>query len=578
MDVVAQGVAGAVTGRIQIVIYPLSLTSNLNPPEIQIGNSFSYQIQAGNSPTSFSASGLPPGLSIDTATGIISGVSTSSGTFSVTVRAQGPLSVAEGILRIVIAPPRITSTLNLTVELGGSVSYQITATHNPSSFAATGLPSSLQFNPSTGLITGTLNSTGTFSLTLIAHTAFGDAIGQLYVHVPAPHLTGSTIIPAIDIGSQVAYQITASHNPTSFAATGLPAGLTLDATTGRISGVAELSGNFQFQVTARGALGDAVGTLSLRVNPLQSIIVETPPTIMPLNIRGSIVADPFRSRIYVLTDVGVAVIDSESLTLLQTIPVGGITQGDLSVSLNGSKLWVVGISTNRIRSLDLNTLAVLPELTASQSPKHIREGADGYLYISDYNFPGVFQIDPNTGETRARYGDNSTATAMAMSRDGKDLYLMESNSGFFLSKYRLASGAAPALAQRSQTNVLAQALDVSPDGQRLALLPGNVSSQTVFRSTADLNVVLGILSSSFQPTKLTFSPDGAFAYQGTSGASQIDVFQTATRQLMRTTTLPGGASLANIGYGLSGMVVNRESSRVFLSASRPTRPHCMFIL
>ena len=265
-------------------------------------------------------------------------------------------------------------------------------------------------------------------------------------------------MPNVNIGSQVAYQIAASHHPTSFSATGLPAGLTLDATNGRISGVAELSGQFQFQVTAHGALGNAVGTLNLRVNPLSSTIVETPPTIMPLNIRGSIVADPFRSRIYVLTNVGVAVIDSESLTLLQTIPVGGITQGDLSVSLNGSRLWVVGISANRICSLDLNTLAVLPELSASQYTKHIREGADGYLYISDSYFPGVFQIDPNTGETRARFGDNSTATAMAMSRDGKDLYLTESNSGFFVSRYRLASGAAPALAQRIQINVLPDAL------------------------------------------------------------------------------------------------------------------------
>ena len=387
VDVTAQSASGTATGRIQIVIYPLSVTSNLSPPEVLIGSNFNYQIQAGNNPTSFSASGLPAGLNIDTATGIISGISTASGTFSVTVTAQGPLSVAVGTLRIVIAPPRITSNLSPTVEIGDSFSYQITATHNPTSFGATNLPSSLQLDPATGLITGTFNSAGSFSVAIVAHTAFGDALGQLRIEVPMPHITSSPN-RIVNIGSQVVYQITASHHPTSFSAMGLPAGLTLDATTGRISGVAELSGLSVIQITASGALGNAVGTLYITVEPLSSTIVETPPTIMPLNIRGSIVADPFRSRIYVLTDAGVAVIDSQSLALLQTIPVGGITQGDLSVSLNGSRLWVVGISTNRIRSLDLNTLTALPDLLTSQSPKKICEGADGYLYISDYALAG----------------------------------------------------------------------------------------------------------------------------------------------------------------------------------------------
>ncbi|MEI4878569.1 putative Ig domain-containing protein, partial [Klebsiella pneumoniae] len=38
-----------------------------------VGTAFSYQIAATNSPTNFSAAGLPTGLSINTGTGLISG-------------------------------------------------------------------------------------------------------------------------------------------------------------------------------------------------------------------------------------------------------------------------------------------------------------------------------------------------------------------------------------------------------------------------------------------------------------------------------------------------------------------------
>ena len=44
------------------------------------GSAFSYQITASNSPTSYGATGLPPGLTVNTSTGLISGTPASGGT------------------------------------------------------------------------------------------------------------------------------------------------------------------------------------------------------------------------------------------------------------------------------------------------------------------------------------------------------------------------------------------------------------------------------------------------------------------------------------------------------------------
>jgi len=53
----------------------------------QIGTSFTYQIAATGSPTSYLAKGLPPGLTLNAATGAISGTPSSSGTYPVSVSA-----------------------------------------------------------------------------------------------------------------------------------------------------------------------------------------------------------------------------------------------------------------------------------------------------------------------------------------------------------------------------------------------------------------------------------------------------------------------------------------------------------
>jgi subtilisin-like proprotein convertase family protein len=68
-----------------------------------VGQSFSYQITANNSPTSFGATGLPTGLTVSTSTGLISGTPSSVGTSTVTVSTINSTGTGTGIVAVTIS-------------------------------------------------------------------------------------------------------------------------------------------------------------------------------------------------------------------------------------------------------------------------------------------------------------------------------------------------------------------------------------------------------------------------------------------------------------------------------------------
>jgi hypothetical protein len=161
------------------------------------GHAFSYTITGTNSPTSYNASGLPAGLSVNTSTGVISGSPTTGGTYNVTISATNASGTGSAtlVLTVYSSAPVVTSPATATGTKGYAFSYTITATNGPTSFGASPLPPGLSINSSTGVISGTPTTAGTYSVTLSAASPIGTGTLVVALTINPPVLTTISMSP-----------------------------------------------------------------------------------------------------------------------------------------------------------------------------------------------------------------------------------------------------------------------------------------------------------------------------------------------------------------------------------------------
>ncbi|MBC7368405.1 MAG: putative Ig domain-containing protein [Undibacterium sp.] len=244
-----------------------------------VGAPFSFTITASGTPTSYSAAPLPAGLTLNSTTGTITGTPVAAGTTVVVLGATNATGTATATLTLTTAAanvaPIITSPTTASGTVGAPfVTYLIAATGLPTSYTATGLPAGLTLNPLTGAINGSPTTAGTSVVTLTATNSAGVSNATLTITVApaavAPVITSPTNATA-GVGTPFpTYLIAATGLPTSYAATGLPAGLSLDPLTGAINGTPTVSGTFNVTITASNATGISTVTLVIVVAPAPS--------------------------------------------------------------------------------------------------------------------------------------------------------------------------------------------------------------------------------------------------------------------------------------------------------------------
>lgn len=240
--------------------------------EVSAGSSMSVAITAagGAGPYSFSASGLPQGLSLSSA-GVLSGSATSAGSHAFTVTAtdangnSGTRSYTLGVrtaLSLGAAQPAVNATVGVAQRL-----TPVTASGGqaPYTFAiAPALPAGLSFNTSTGELTGVATAVlpaTPFTIT-VTDAAGASASRAVTLRIDAPVLTIQPgTLPAYTQGTARDTTLAASGGSApyrfSLASGQLPAGLALDAS-GALSGAPTEAGSFAVTVTAVDALGFSV--------------------------------------------------------------------------------------------------------------------------------------------------------------------------------------------------------------------------------------------------------------------------------------------------------------------------------
>lgn len=245
--------------------------------------SFSYQITATQSPTSYSATGLPAGLSVDSSTGLVSGVPTEQGVFNVTISASNDSGTGSAQLTLTVAKnpgaPTITSPLAAAGELFSPFSYQIVATDSPTSYAATNLHPGLTIDPATGLISGSPTVSGNRNVAISASNALGVDTQTLALFIGTSPVINPPTAASAYVNAAVSWQVSAAGPATSYSATGLPAGFSINTGTGLITGTAAATtGTSTFQVTASNALGSATQTMTL------AVLDQAAQNAIPLNV------------------------------------------------------------------------------------------------------------------------------------------------------------------------------------------------------------------------------------------------------------------------------------------------------
>ncbi|ACB73603.1 putative Ig domain-containing protein [Opitutus terrae] len=224
---------------------------------VAVGAPFSYTITATNTPSSFAAAGRPLGVDLDSATGALSGTSSIAGVYTMALTATNGngTSAPVNLVLTVGSLPAITSATTVLASVGQPFSYATLASAAATSFNVSGLPPGLTATPA-GVISGTPTSAGVFPIQLSANNTVGTGPSTTLTLTTGerPAITSASSASG-KIGTAFSYQITATGTPTSYAAAGLPATLSLDAATGLISGTPTGTGTHSVSLTATNLFG-----------------------------------------------------------------------------------------------------------------------------------------------------------------------------------------------------------------------------------------------------------------------------------------------------------------------------------
>lgn len=276
------GATATATGTFKIVPPALLLQFPAASGEVGVPFNGSLAASGGTPPYTYSIAYPPAGLNVNSSTGAITGKPSTAGTTQVSATVVD----SAGVTAKAAATISITTRLQLQVpglngEVGSPYNKALTAMggYPPYTFSASALPAGLTLDPATGAISGNPTTSSNIKVTLTLVDSFGGSDTATPTITISPTLKlqipGTTGAVGTPYSSSLA--ATGGFAPYTFSVSALPAGLTLNASTGVISGIPTSETSVQVTATVVDATGvSATDTATIKIGTATALKLQFP--------------------------------------------------------------------------------------------------------------------------------------------------------------------------------------------------------------------------------------------------------------------------------------------------------------
>ena len=435
---------------------------------------------ASGSTASYSASDLPGGLSINSSTGVISGTLSSGDTgnsYAVTISATagGSTSSQDLIWSVgsVVATAPADQT-NTEGDSGISVTVSAAAVSGTLSYFASNLPAGLSINSSTGVITGALDPGTAGVYTVVVGASNGSyADSQSFTWTVNPKITVDAITDQSNLESDtVSLAVTASEPGATltYSETGLPSGLSINSSTGAITGtvatgdaangpytvdVTVTDGTYSTDVEFGWTIMHGSNTAPVLTNPGTQVNVVSDSvnlalsasdadgdslTYSAVNLPDGLNMDPFAGTIFGTVAEDAVTTTPYAVTVTVDDGNGGTTTQTFDWIINDAALAVTGATVTATEGTEADTVTVATftdtdvdwqssDFTATiawgdgTSSAATIDGSNGSFTVSGdhtYDHPGTFttQVSVSDGFETLAATSSATVSSAALTVTG----------------------------------------------------------------------------------------------------------------------------------------------------------------
>jgi YVTN family beta-propeller protein len=500
---------------------------------------------------SYSATGLPAGLSINTGTGNITGTPTTPNTYNVSVTVSDGSATANAPFTWTIIPANVAPVLvnpgNQLTVVGAPVDLAISASDaNPGdtlTYSASGLPAGLGINANTGHVTGTPTVANVWNVTVsVSDGSLGDS-EAFTLDDDSAELGARSRNPGGQSGvtgtptSLALAALDPNGDGLTYDAGGLPPGLGIDHGTGLITGTPTEAGIYGVVASVSdNSLGDSESFTWTIVDPNVAPVVNNPGdqtgTVgVPVDLAiGASDANPGDTLTFSASGLppGLA-IDPSTGHVTGTPTISGLNDNVLVTASDGSESGSAGFRWT-IFSAEAFVLDPLPSTTPRLANTEITFTASARNGV---NTRYKWYFDDGTPET-----PYSSSPSITHTFSGGGVYFV-TVTAVDERNLELIQGVVQAIYLPATTNRPAVSSNIAytqvGSTKRLYIVNQDNSSVTVFNAAS--NARLKQLTVGAAPRSLAVAPNGEIWVTSKEKAT-ISVIDPATNNVTRTINLP----------------------------------------